>query len=128
MKLDSSFGSKTWFVADGWLPDQSQTDNSGYEGHEAIMILNCQEKDAEIQMDVYFENEPPLEKIHLSVPAKRIRCFRMDHPDEIGGLKIDRRTQYALRFQSDIEVIIQYGRMDVTQSNLAYIGMMGMPA
>ena len=92
------------------------------------MILNCQEKDAEILMDVYFENVPPLENIHLSVPAKRIRCFRMDQPDEIGGVKIDRRTQYALRFQSDIEVIIQYGRMDVTQSNLAYIGMMGMPA
>ncbi|RPH88967.1 MAG: hypothetical protein EHM72_20960, partial [Calditrichaeota bacterium] len=82
MKLDSSFGSKTWFVADGWLPDQTQADNSGYESHEAIMILNCQEKDAEILMDVYFEKEPPLENIHLSVPAKRIRCFRMDHPDE----------------------------------------------
>jgi hypothetical protein len=128
MKLDTCFGAKTWFVADGWLPNQSQTENSGYEGHEAIMILNCQDKDAEIQMDVYFEKEPPIENILLKVPAKRIHCFRMDHPEEIGGVKIDRLTQYALRFRSDIEVIIQYGRMDVTQSNLAYIGMMGMPA
>jgi hypothetical protein len=128
MKLDSSFGAKTWFVADGWLPYQSQTENSGYVGHEAIMILNCQEKDAEILMDVFFEKEPPLENVHLNVPAKRIRCFRMDHPDEIGGVKIDRLTQYALRFRSNIEIIIQYGRMDITQSNLAYIGMMGMPA
>lgn len=128
MKLDSVFGAKTWFVADGWLPHQSRTEDSGYEGHEAIMILNCQNEDAEIHMDVYFEKEPPIENILLKVPAKRIRCFRMDHPDEIGGVKIDRLTQYALRFQSDIEVIIQYGRMDITQSNLAYIGIMGMPA
>jgi len=128
MKLESTFGSKTWFVADGWLPYQSRTEKSGYEGHEAIMILNCQDKDAEILMDIYFEKQPPIENILMKVPAKRIRCFRMDHPEEIGGVKIDRLTQYALRFRSDIEVIIQYGRMDVTQSNLAYIGMMGMPA
>jgi hypothetical protein len=29
-----------------------------------------------------------------------------------------------LRIKSLIEVIVQYGRMDVTQPNLAYIGMM----
>ena len=79
-------------------------------------------------MDVYFENQDPVENVPLKVKAKRIKCFRMDHPDEIGGVKLDRQTQYALRFRSNIEVIIQYGRMDVTQPNLAYIGMMGMPA
>ena len=46
----------------------------------------------------------------------------MDHPSEIGGIEIDRLYQYALRFRSNIEVVIQYGRMDVTQPNLAYIG------
>lgn len=128
MKLESKLGAKTWFVADGWLPYQSRQENSGYEGHEAIMILNCQDRDAEILMDVYFENKDPVEGILLNVPAKRIKCFRMDKPDEIGGIEITRLTQYALRFRSNIEVIIQYGRMDITQPNLAYIGMMGMPA
>jgi len=118
-------GSKLWFVADGYLPLKAKTDNAGFEGHEAIMILNCQDRPAQILMDVYFEDREPLEGIKLAVPARRIRCFRMDHPGEIGGVEIRRLEQYALRFRSDVEVIIQYGRMDVTQDNLAYIGMMG---
>lgn len=118
-------GSKTWYVADGWMPLKSKTADTGYEGHEAIMILNCQNKDAEVFMDVYFEDKEPIEGIRLAVPAKRIKCFRMDHPNEIGGIKLERLSQYALRFRSSMEVVVQYGRMDVSQDNLAYIGTMG---
>ena len=118
-------GSKLWFVADGYLPLKTKTDNTGFEGHEAIMILNCGDRPAEVLMDVFFENREPIEGVKLTVPARRIKCFRMDHPGEIGGVEIKRLEQYALRFRSDTEVIVQYGRMDVSQANLAYIGMMG---
>jgi len=128
MTLNSKFGSKIWFVADGWLPPAQEMKNAGLVGHEAIMILNCQDVDAEILMDIYFEEKDPIEGIPFKVKAKRIKCFHMDQPDEIGGVKLERQFQYALRFRSNIEVIIQYGRLDVTQPNLAYIGMMGMPA
>ena len=123
--LAGAGGSKLWFVADGWLPRKSKTAETGYEGHEAIMILNCGDRPAQILMDMYFEDRDPIEGIRLTVPARRIKCFRMDHPAEIGGVEIKRLEQYALRFRSDVEVIVQYGRMDVSQPNLAYIGMMG---
>ena len=118
-------GARTWFVADGYLPLKARTENAGFEGHEAIMILNCGDSEAHVLMDVYFEDREPVTGIALSVAARRVRCFRMDHPSEIGGLELGRLQQYALRFRSDVEVIVQYGRMDITQSNLAYIGMMG---
>ncbi|MBN1834250.1 MAG: hypothetical protein JW820_00295 [Spirochaetales bacterium] len=122
--ISGAGGSKLWFVADGYLPLQARTDDSGFEGHEAIMILNCNDREARVRMDVYFEDHEPIEGVELSVPARRVRCFRMDHPQEIGGVQIERLEQYALRFRSDIEVVVQYGRMDVSQANLAYIGMM----
>jgi hypothetical protein len=118
-------GSKVWYVADGWMPQKDKTEDSGYSGHEAIMILNSSDKDAKVLMDIYFEDKDPIEGIELLISAKRIRCFRMDNPDDIGGVKLERLYQYALRFRSDIEVVVQYGRMDVTQENLAYIGTMG---
>ena len=126
-QLDSAGGAKVWYVADGWLPLKEASADAGLEGHEAIMILNCQDLDAEVLMDVYFEDREPIEGILLRVPARRVKCFRMDHPNEIGGVLITRLTQYALRFRSNIEVVVQYGRMDVTQPNLAYIGMLGLP-
>ncbi len=120
-------GSKLWFVADGYLPLQARTEQTGFEGHEAIMVLNCGDRPARVLMDVYFEDRDPIEGVALSVPARRVKCFRMDHPGEIGGVQIKRLEQYALRFRSDVEVVVQYGRMDIAQDNLAYIGMMGHP-
>jgi hypothetical protein len=117
-------GSRTWYVADGWMPRKQPAGDEGYEGHEAIMILNTGDHDANVLMDVYFEEKAPVEGIRLVVPAKRIKCFRMDRPADVGGLKLDRLYQYALRFRSDVDVVVQYGRMDVTQANLAYIGTM----
>ena len=120
-------GAKVWYVADGWVPLAQASHAAGYAGHEAIMILNAQDEDAEILMDIYFEDREPTMGVPLRVEARRIKCFRLDHPDEIAGIDLPRLTQYALRFRSNVDVIVQYGRMDVTQPNLAYIGMMGMP-
>jgi len=121
---NSKAGKKTWYIPDGWLPLKEKSETADLEGHEAVIILNCSEEDAEVIMDVFYEDKDPVEGIILLVPAKRVKCFRMDHPEEIGGLKIDRLFQYAMRFKSSTEVIVQYGRMDITQNNLAYIGTM----
>ena len=126
-KRNLNHGSKTWYIADGWIPSKHETIDSELEGHEALMILNCQNVNAEILLDIFFENKEPIENVNLKVPARRVKCFRMDRPEEIGGVKIERLNQYALRIKSNIEVIVQFGRMDVAQPNLAYACMFAMP-
>ena len=123
--MGGNSGSRVWYVADGYLPLREKKENAPFEGHEAIMILNCGDQQADVLMDIYFEDREPIVGVKLAVPARRVKCFRMDHPSEIGGIEIQRLEQYALRFRSSIEVVVQYGRMDITQPNLAYIGMMG---
>lgn len=118
-------GAKNWYVIDGYLPYKGKIDDDSLEGHEAIMILNCHDADAEIFMDIFYEDREPDRDIRLVAKARRVKCVRMDHPDEIGGIALDRQLQYSLRFRSNVEVIIQYGRMDIAQPNLAYIGLMG---
>lgn len=118
-------GAKNWYIIDGYLPYKGKVEHENFEGHEAIMILNCHDEEAEIFMDIYYEDREPDANIKIVVQARRVKCIRMDHPDEIGGIQLDRQLQYSLRFRSSIEVIIQYGRMDIAQPNLAYIGMMG---
>jgi hypothetical protein len=123
--VEKKEGSKIWYFADGYLPLKGEKNEINFEGHEAIMILNCNDKDVNIKMDIFFEDKEPVTDILLVVPARRVKCFRMDKPEDIGGFKIKNLYQYALRFKSDLEVIIQYGRMDITMDNLAYIGLMG---
>jgi len=118
-------GKKNWFIVDGWMPSREQTADAGYEGHECIMILNCNDRPADVRMDIFYSDKDPVEDIKIAVPAKRIIALRSDNPDDMGGVKLGRREQYSLRIRSDVEIVVQYGRMDVTQTNLAYLSVMG---
>lgn len=118
-------GKKAWYIADGWIPVKAKSDEVEYEGHEALIILNCNESDVKVYMDVYFEDKAPIKNIELDVPAERVKCFRMDKPEEIGGVDLGRLYQYSLRVRCEKNIIVQFGRMDVTQDNCAYIGLMG---
>ena len=117
-------GKKRWYIPDGWIPPSCKSGDSILEGHEAISILNCSATDAHIIMDIYFEDKQPVTGIEILVPAQRVKCIRTDHPEEIGGTDLGRLTQYAVRIVSDVSIVVQFGRMDVTQSNLSYVGTM----
>ena len=116
--MDSS-GSKVWVFADGWLPKKTPG-TSGLEAHEALMILNTGSKLAHVKLDFYFDTKKPVKNVPVVVPAERVVCLRLDHPGEIGGLVIPPMTQYALRVRSDVKVVVQFGRLDTAQNNLAY--------
>ena len=118
-------GKKSWYIPDGWIPRQKAGEESGYEGHEALIVLNCNEEEAKIRIDFYFEDKAPIENVMFTVGGKRVKCVRMDKPEEIGGVTLGRLQQYALRVRSDVEIVVQFGRMDVTQPNCSYIGLMG---
>lgn len=115
----SSSGAKVWVFADGWLPRKNPCP-SGLEAHEALMILNTGTVPAQVRLDFYFDNQEPVKDVSVKVAPERVICLRLDHPDEIGGLVIPPMTQYALRVRSDVNVVVQFGRLDTTQNNLAY--------
>ena len=110
-------GAKVWYFPDGYLP--AKTDG-GMDAHEAIMILNVGDEPAEVLMDIYFEDRDPLRDIALRVEAERVVSLHMDVASDIGGVEIPPLTQYAVRLRSSVPVIAQFGRLDTTQSNMAY--------
>ena len=118
-------GKKNWYIVDGWLPVKKEQDREEYFGHESLMVLNCNDKEAKIHLDIFFPDKDPIKNIELTVPANRTRCFRMEQPDNIGGIVLENLKDYSIRVRSDIEVVVQFGRMDVTQKNLAYCNLIG---
>lgn len=122
--MSTQEGHFAWVVPDGWLPPE------GGEGdlinHESLMILNTGNEDAQISIDIYFDNKAPVKDLSVKVAAERIKAIRLDRPEEL-GFSIPRATQYALRIKSNVKIIVQYGRMDVRQPNLAYYGTMAYP-
>jgi len=112
-------GAKTWVFADGYLPAKGG-DQGCLEAHEALMIVNTGSIRAHIMLDFYFSDRPPHKGVPVVVEAERVICLRLDMPEQIGGLQITPTTQYALRVRSDRNVVVQFGRLDTTQPNLAY--------
>ena len=117
-------GKKEWYIIDGYRPSPAPDPRAEYVGHESVMILNTNDVDAHVLISVYFEDRDPVENIPLTVPAKRVRAFKTDEKETLGGLQIDVGVQYSMVLKSDVGVHVQYGRLDVQQSNMAYMALM----
>lgn len=111
-------GKKTWYFADGYLPVKST--RGSMEAHEALMIFNTHEKAVDALIDIYYSDRPPVRNIPVTVPAERIITLRMDHPEDLAGNTIPEQTQYALRICASEPVVVQFGRLDTQQDNMAY--------
>lgn len=117
-------GKTNWYVVDGYMPPPAKG-GAAYQGHEAIMILNCSEQDAHCTIDVFYADKPPVLGIPYTAPAQRISCFQTNDRSVFGEVELKVCEQYSLRIQSDVGVIVQYGRLDVNQENLAYLATLG---
>ena len=118
------FGRKVWFFPDG---DRPPFGESELKGHESFIVLNPNGQDANIVFTIYFEETEPVRDIKMVVPAERVKCFQTHNPDHFGSHTLPLTTQYAVKVESDVPVIVQYGRLDPRQVNLAYYTTMGYP-
>ncbi|NLK55851.1 MAG: hypothetical protein GX293_13425 [Bacteroidales bacterium] len=115
-----AIGKKTWVFADGDLPPQG---NEEPFGHEALMVANSGERDAHLSLKILFEDKAPVEGVHLTVPAQRVNCFRMDFP--VGEEKFSiPKGQYAVILTSDEPIVALYGRLD-RRKDMAYYPIAG---
>jgi hypothetical protein len=119
-------GSTTWYVPDTFLPEPVPADGP-YVGHEAICVLNVTDREAALLLDFYFEDRPPVKDVAVTVPAERTRHLRLDKPEQIGGFRVPVAVPYAMRVRSDVPVIVQYSRLDTTQTQCTLMTTMAYP-
>ena len=110
-------GKKTWYIPDAYNPSSGQ--GEAWESHDCVSILNVGELDANIRLAFYFEDRKPEENIALIVPAKHCKHVQMNRPELLGGYFVPRDEPYAIMVESNVNIIVQYSRLDVTQPNLA---------
>jgi hypothetical protein len=119
--MKNALGKKVWVFPDTELPPAG---DSLLKGHESIIVLNTGRLDATVALTLYFTDRAPESLPPLRVEAERVRCFRMDRASDI-GFTVPLSTQYAVKLVSDQPVVVQYGRLDPRQTNLAFYTTMG---
>lgn len=120
--LNKKNGKKNWVFCDGVLPPPG--DNPDFPGHESLMLANVGGKDADIRIEVIFEDKEPKKDITLKLSAKRMVCLRLDKP--IGDQKYQiPQGQYTLVVRSSAPLCACFGRLDVRQANMAFYSVQG---
>lgn len=110
-------GKKNWIVPDCELPPEGE---GALKGHESVIIVNDTNQTAKIKVTLYFSDRDAYEGIVWTVEPKKVRCFRMNNVEDMCGYVVSLETQYAMKLESNRKIVVQYGRLDNRQVNLAY--------
>lgn len=118
----NSIGKKLWIIPDCELPEPGE---GILKGHESVIVVNDNDSDVNIKVTLFFSDKESHHGINWTVGKERVRCFRMNNIEDMCGYKVPFDTQYAMKLEADKNIVVQYGRLDNRQTNLAYYTTMG---
>ena len=122
----TALGQRTWVIPEGYIPSDSTGEGRAFESHETACILNAGDEDANIEVTLYFTDREPLGPYRVTVPARRTKHLRFN--DLKDPEPVQRDTDYASVFVSDVPVVVQHTRLDSRQAELALLSTMAYPA
>lgn len=106
-----------WYIPDAYYPGVSA--GSTYVSHEAVCFLNETTVDADVKLTLYFEDRDKMTGFSAVVPRERTVHLRLDKLVSADGKRIPQDVPYAIVIESDVQLKVQYTRVDTTQAELA---------
>ena len=112
-------GRKRWAIPEGYIPAQSHGPKPQLESHETFCVLNPGDRDAHLEVTVFFSNREPAGPYRVLVPARRTRHVRFNNLTEPEPVPKD--TDFASVIESDVPVVVQHTRLDSRQAENALL-------
>lgn len=123
--METAIGSKTWAIAEGYIPSASTGPEPEMTSHETACILNSGDKDAHVELTIYYTDKEPVGPYKIVVAARRSKHIRFN--DLTDPAEIPRDTEYSCVLTSDQPVIVQHTRLDSRQAENALTTTMAFP-
>ncbi|HJW26600.1 MAG TPA: sensory rhodopsin transducer [Rhodocyclaceae bacterium] len=114
-----AIGKRRWAIAEGYIPPSRPGDSYELMSHEAACILNAGDREAHLEITIYFADREPAGPYRLTVPPRRtchLRFNELSDPE-----KIPVNTPYSSLIESDVPVVVQHTRLDSRQAALALL-------
>lgn len=124
--MSRPIGKKLWAIAEGYIPSESHGPQPEMTSHETACLLNPGERDAHVEITIFFSDRDPVGPYQVTVPARRTRHLRFN--DLRQPEPIPRDTDYASLIEADVPIVVQHTRLDSRQdanallSTIAYAG------
>jgi hypothetical protein len=112
-------GRRRWAIAEGYIPEGSTGPEPEMTSHETVCILNAGDRDASVEITIYFDDRDPVGPYRFTVQARRTSHLRfndMDDPEPI-----PKGTDFASLIESDVPIVVQHTRLDSRQSENALL-------
>jgi len=115
----AAIGSRVWAIPEGHIPGSGIEGNPALISHEAACILNAGDRDAQIEITVFFVDRDPIGPYRATVPARRTLHLRFNDLDD--PEPIPRDTDYASVLTSTEPVVVQHTRLDSRDARVALL-------
>ncbi len=93
--------------------------------HETACLLNTTDREARVEITMFFADQEPAGPYRVLVPARRTRHVRINDLTE--PTPIPRDTDYASVITSDVPIVVQHTRLDSRQAANALITTIAFP-
>ena len=114
-----SVGSRTWAIAEGYIPEGSTGPEPEMLSHETACILNASDQDAEVEITIYFSDREPAGPYRISVPARRTKHVRFNDLQDPEPVPLG--SDYASAIRSNVPIVVQHTRLDSRQAENALL-------
>jgi len=71
-------GATRWAIAEGYIPAWSHGPEPQMTSHETVCLLNATDRDAHVEITVFFADREPAGPYRLTVAARRTRHVRFN--------------------------------------------------
>jgi hypothetical protein len=118
-------GSRTWVIADGYIPPASTGTAPDMTSHDSACMLNAGEHDAHVELTLFFTDRDPVGPYPLTVPARRALHQRINDLQGPGPVPVG--TDYCCVIRSDRPIVVQHTRLDSRQAENALMTTIAYP-
>ena len=101
------------------MPSQSSFSDRALISHETACILNAGDREAHINIMIFFADREPIGPYRVTVAARRTLHLRFNDLKEPAA--IPRDTDYSSVFESDVPIVVQHTRLDSRHAEVSLL-------
>ncbi len=121
-----TIGKTLWVIPEGYIPTGSAFDSRELESHETACLLNAGDREARVEITLYFSDREPAGPYRVTVPPRRTRHLRFN--DLRDPEPVPRGTDYSSVIASDQPIVVQHTRLDSRHAEIALLSTIAFPA
>lgn len=118
-------GRTVWAIPGGHIPLKTTGPEPEETSRDMIALLNAGDRDADVEITIYYENREPAGPYRLAVPARRTRQVRFN--DLIDPEPIPLDTDFAGIIVSDLPIVVLFARKDTSRAENAMAATLAFP-